>query len=216
MTRGTRITYVKPRCEEIHFRRQRPISNNLCEGSGFIHSSSRSYGSQYTSAQMPSEGSCKHESINPIHARQCATPARFQQGANGRTSISNSSSIFMTFPNMAMYCIRLANSQLLLMRWSRPGSSGVCCSVAATASERLRFRDPIAAERGRSGRGGVRGIGKGGNWLEVSQLHCEWAKVKIRSDLTSSGKGGKRVLFFFVSRGDGDDLSEGRVGGQIT
>lgn len=48
---------------------------------------------------------------------------------------------------MAMYCMRLANSQLLRICWSRPGSSVGCCTGAAIASERLRFRDPIAAGR---------------------------------------------------------------------
>jgi hypothetical protein len=35
-------TYVRPRCDEIHFSKHSPISSNLYEGSGFRHSSSRS------------------------------------------------------------------------------------------------------------------------------------------------------------------------------
>ena len=35
-------TYVKPRCEETHFRRARPISANFSDDSGLRHSVSRS------------------------------------------------------------------------------------------------------------------------------------------------------------------------------
>lgn len=36
-------TYVRPRCDEIHFRRHRPISRSFSEGVGLRHSFSRSY-----------------------------------------------------------------------------------------------------------------------------------------------------------------------------
>lgn len=35
-------TYVRPRCDEIHFRRQRPISRSFSDGVGLRHSFSRS------------------------------------------------------------------------------------------------------------------------------------------------------------------------------
>lgn len=44
-----------------------------------------------------------------------------------------------------MYCMRLANAQLLLNCESKPGSSVACCSAAGATSEWVRFRDPIAA-----------------------------------------------------------------------
>lgn len=42
-SKAQRCTYVRPRCEEIHFRRHNPISNSFSEGSGLRHSASRSW-----------------------------------------------------------------------------------------------------------------------------------------------------------------------------
>lgn len=49
---------------------------------------------------------------------------------------------------MVMYCMRFANSQLLRSWSSNPGSSDGC-SGAASASERVRFRDTMEAVRDR-------------------------------------------------------------------
>lgn len=80
-----------------------------------------------------------------INATRSAAFDLIPDDANRHTSIPNSSSIFMTSPKMAMYCMRLANAQLLLNCESKPGSSGACCSAAGATSEWVRFRDPIAA-----------------------------------------------------------------------
>lgn len=73
------------------------------------------------------------------------------------TSISKSSSIFTIFPKKWMYCIKFANSQQFLRRWSSPGSSicrpwsWFCCwfwcssDAPESSSERVRFRDTMAA-----------------------------------------------------------------------
>ena len=76
------------------------------------------------------------------------------------TSIPKSSSIFITFPNMEMYCIKLANSQQFRRRWSKPGSSERCCSGAASTSEWVRFRDTIAAGSVHLRRRGAKRLGR--------------------------------------------------------
>lgn len=97
--------------------------------------------------------------------------------ASRHTSIPNSSSIFMTWPKMAMYCMRLANAQLLLSCESKVGSPGACCSAAGATSEWVRFRDPIAAGQP------LRPV-----FLEVSNegvhLNGTWAEMKARECLT--------------------------------
>lgn len=106
----------------------------------------------------------------------------------------------MTLPNMAMYCMRLANSQLLRICCSKPGSSAVCFSGATFASERLRFRVPIAA--------GPMPVKAGGVWRGMWRQRIDWVlgdaraqKVGLQTFRSSrcQGHGG-------ISRAKGDFL----------
>jgi hypothetical protein len=73
--------------------------------------------------------------------------------SQGRTSISKSSSILTAFPKRKMYCIRLANSHMLLNSFSVLAVSGaMVCSVGGSASSSaLRLRRGIF-ELSRGGR----------------------------------------------------------------
>ena len=67
--------------------------------------------------------------------------------------MSKSSSIFMSVPNIVIYCMRQANSQESRSRWSKPGSSGWAgVDGVGSTSERERFRETISAEGRRKAR----------------------------------------------------------------
>lgn len=107
------------------------------------HSTSRSWRGQKTSAIIQSSETCS--CIFSSMRQEAHSIDLSPDHANRHTSIPKSSSIFMTWPKIAMYCMRLANAQLLLSCESKPGSSGACCSATEATSEWVRFRDPIAA-----------------------------------------------------------------------
>lgn len=84
------------------------------------------------------------------------------------TSIPKSSSIFMTLPKIVIYCIRFANSQQFRRRFSKPFSSGRW-SGAPSTSERVRFRDTMAAIQDRSRRRSADGSPRRGEVQCVGQ-----------------------------------------------
>jgi hypothetical protein len=75
----------------------------------------------------------------------CSTQMFREWLSQGRTSISKSSSILTAFPKRKMYCIRLANSHMLLSSFSVLAVSGaMACSVGGSASSSaLRLRRGI-------------------------------------------------------------------------
>lgn len=135
--------YVRPRWDDTHLSKQRPISINFSDGPVLRHSFSKS-----CVKILPLATGTRERLSNP--------PEIHQVSISVHTSTSKSSSIFMSFPKMVINCMRFANSQQFRRRWSKPGSSGWAgvdgADGAGSTLERERFRETISAEGRRKAR----------------------------------------------------------------
>lgn len=141
---------MRPRWEEIHFRRVNPISSSFSEWPGFRHSVSKSWKHQisHSARLLHSAGNfygvAWHGLMKVKH-----------------TSMSKSSSILIALPNMKIYCITEANSHMFRILCSIDDSCFFSWGSEASISSRVRFRGMVIegareAKRVRGSRGCAR------------------------------------------------------------
>jgi hypothetical protein len=131
-------TYSRPRNDDIHFSRVRPISSSFSEYVGFMHSSSKSY-SQIISIHQAQKRSAVHCGLGMDQA------VKYRP-----TSMSKSLSILTARPKVWMNCITLANSHMFRIFVMRGVSCvGAAAGSAASISSLVRLRGMMAAVMGR-------------------------------------------------------------------